>query len=179
MANEDSRARSLLGAIIAGGRSTRFGSDKAAALVDGLAMLDHVVAGLAPHVDAIVLCGRDWPGLVSIADRPAPALGPLGGLCAALFRARARGHSHVLTAPVDVLPFPPDIAPLFGGDRPRVFRDQYLIGLWPADLAPQLERHLAGGACSVRSWLTASGAAFVDEPPGLRNINYRTDLDGR
>ena len=67
----------LLGAIVAGGRSRRFGSDKARATVEGRTLFDHVVGALSPQVADIVLCGRDWPGFDSLDDRPEPGLGPL------------------------------------------------------------------------------------------------------
>ena len=65
----------ILGAIIAGGASTRFGSDKAAALMHGRALLDHVVADMKCHVDALVVVGRAWPELLRVEDKPAPGLG--------------------------------------------------------------------------------------------------------
>ncbi|MBA3896663.1 MAG: NTP transferase domain-containing protein, partial [Sphingomonadaceae bacterium] len=62
----------ILGAVLAGGASRRFGSDKALAMRDGRPLIAHVVDALATQVDAVVVCGRDWGGLPSIADRPAP-----------------------------------------------------------------------------------------------------------
>ena len=43
----------LLGAILAGGRSSRFGSDKAFALLNGKPLIDHVIAALAAQTDAV------------------------------------------------------------------------------------------------------------------------------
>ena len=43
----------ILGAIIAGGRATRFDGDKGAALLDGKALIDHVVDGLSAHCTAL------------------------------------------------------------------------------------------------------------------------------
>lgn len=78
----------LLGAILAGGAATRFGSDKGSgALIGGRALIDHVADALRPQVATLVVCGRHWPGLEGLADRPASGLGPLGGLCAALAHA--------------------------------------------------------------------------------------------
>lgn len=50
----------MLGAIIAGGMSRLFGSDKAMARIDRVALLDHVHAALKAQVDEVVLCGRTW-----------------------------------------------------------------------------------------------------------------------
>src|SRR3546814_3555756 len=38
-----------LGAVLAGGRSSRFGSDKALAMLGGRTLLDHAQAALRPH----------------------------------------------------------------------------------------------------------------------------------
>src|SRR2546423_14953878 len=91
----------VLGAVLAGGRSSRFGSDKAAALIDGRPMLDWVIEALAPQVDEILICGREAPGRICVADRPRTDLGPLGGLNAALQHAAANGFDAVLSAPCD------------------------------------------------------------------------------
>ena len=56
----------ILGAIIAGGTSSRFGSDKAAAVLHGRALLDHVVASMKCHVDTLVVVGRAWPELLQV-----------------------------------------------------------------------------------------------------------------
>ncbi|MCR5872033.1 NTP transferase domain-containing protein [Sphingomonas sp. J344] len=52
----------LLGAIIAGGTSRRFGSDKAMAQIAGRSLLDHARAALVQEVDDLVLCGRTVGG---------------------------------------------------------------------------------------------------------------------
>lgn len=168
----------VLGAILAGGKSTRFGADKAAALVDGRALIDHVAAALAPQVDALVLCGRIWPGLASIADRPAPDLGPLGGLCAALRYAADQGFSHVLTAGCDVLPVPADLHALLAGNGAATIAGQQLFGYWPAALADRLDAHLAAGTDrSIRGWIAACRARAVAIDTSLANLNTPADLD--
>jgi len=74
--------------ILAGGRSSRFGSDKARALIAGQPMILHVASSIAPFAQSITVVA-DAPdkygdlGLRTIADE-SPHLGPLGGLAAAL-----------------------------------------------------------------------------------------------
>lgn len=60
MRRRNEPAMRLLGAILAGGRSRRFGTDKAVAQWNGAPLLAHCVAALSPQVDHVVLCGREW-----------------------------------------------------------------------------------------------------------------------
>jgi len=74
--------------ILAGGRSSRFGSDKARATLHGRPLLSHVATMLEPVASHItVVADRidkyDDLGFRTIADRK-PGVGPLGGLHAAL-----------------------------------------------------------------------------------------------
>lgn len=167
----------LLGAIIAGGRSRRFGSDKALAEIGGRPMLDHVVGVLRRQTDALVICGREWRGLPMLDDRPGGTIGPLAGLNAALHHAALKGFDAILSVPVDVMPLPERLAAMLAGTGAAVFRTQHLIGRWPATLAPLLDAYLAEGGRTLNGWIERAGARRVDEPPGLANINFREDLD--
>lgn len=156
-----------LGAILAGGAASRFGADKALAEIGGVALIEHARAALAPHVDRIIVVGRDIP------DRPAPGLGPLGGLCAALHHAT---DGEVLTVPCDV-PFPP--ATLFAALQgpPVICGDHPVFGLWPATLAPILDEWLATGHNrSIRAFAEAVGARSVAIAEPIRDIDTPGDL---
>jgi molybdopterin-guanine dinucleotide biosynthesis protein A len=168
----------ILGAIIAGGRARRFGSDKALALYNDRPLIDIVIEGLSPQVGAIVICGRAFPGLRSVEDRPIAGLGPLGGLCAALHFAEANGYDAVLSVAADVIPIPPLLAAwLSDGSGPKVVKGQHLIGLWPSLMANALDRHLATTTDrSLRGWIAASGATSVMVPASFSNINTPEDL---
>jgi molybdopterin-guanine dinucleotide biosynthesis protein A len=83
----------LTAAILAGGRSTRFGGrDKSALVVDGRTIFDRQLSELSQIADEILLVGgtigrEPRPGVTPIADL-VPGCGPLGGLHAALIAAR-------------------------------------------------------------------------------------------
>src|SRR3546814_9961801 len=94
-----------LGAVLAGGLSSRFGSDKALAMLGGRTLLDHAQAALRPHCDALIVVGRGE----GLADWPQPDMGPLGGVAGALRHAASEGFDQLLTAPVDCLRLPPDL----------------------------------------------------------------------
>lgn len=168
----------ILGAILAGGRSRRFGSDKAMATINGIKLIDHVAIALNHQVDAIVVCGRSWRDYRDIPDRPGPEMGPLGGLNAALHDGLAHGYEGVLSVPVDIFPLPLDLRARLVGGPPRTLLHQHAIGYWPIALAPLLDQYLICGERSIRGWIAASGAQAADDSMlELHNINRAADLD--
>lgn len=128
----------LLGAILAGGASRRFGTDKALALLDGKPLIAHVIDRLRPQVAAVVVVGRDQSDARSIPDLPQPGLGPLGGLNAALALAAAEGFDAVLTSGCDLPRLPLDLAARLGSG-PAVALGQPLLGIWPVTLAATVD----------------------------------------
>ena len=168
--------RIVLGAVLAGGRSRRFGSDKAMALLNGKPLLVHAAEALARHAQAVLLCGRTMEGFICLADRPAPDMGPLGGLNAALHHAAAHGFAGVLCTGCDMPVFPDALAQALMDEGPAIVEDQYLMGYWPVALAPLLDAHLSGAPDrSVRGWLAVARPRVVPAPQ-LPNINTQEDL---
>lgn len=114
-----------LGAVLAGGRSRRFGSDKRLARFRGETLLYHAVRSLAPICDEVVVVGPG-PELRSLIAEACPGtarssesdseriarpdaisdrhrgIGPLGGLHAALVTARERGMEGVVALGCDM-----------------------------------------------------------------------------
>jgi molybdenum cofactor guanylyltransferase len=169
-----------IGAILAGGSARRFGSDKAAALLDGRALIDHIAAALAHQVDALVVVGRSWPGLTGIDDRPAAGLGPLGGLCGALGHADANGFTHVISHPCDLLPVPVWSDAVLASGQAFYAQRHYVSGVWPQSLYPQLIEYLSSGpvAASMDPLLRrARGGVRADDgyehPRRVRSLSPR------
>jgi molybdopterin-guanine dinucleotide biosynthesis protein A len=172
----------ILGAVIAGGQARRFGSDKALSVYNGQRLIDIIGNSLRKQVDDVVVCGRPLPGWVSLADRPAPALGPLGGLCAALSYAKESGYDAVLSVAADVIPMPEELAGWLMAEsksntRATVVKGQHLLGLWPAMFAERLDEHLATTTDrSLRGWIAECSAVAVSVPVSFANINTPQDL---
>jgi molybdenum cofactor guanylyltransferase len=163
-----------LGAIIAGGQSSRFGGDKALAMLGGRALIDHVADRLDAQCDAVIVCGRAWGDRVPVADRPAPGLGPLGGLCAALHYGATNGFDTVITAGCDTLPVP--VMPGLGAQA-AVIAGHYLFGQWPVTLAQRLDAHLANTQnLSMRHWIATSGAEQIAVAALFYNLNTQADF---
>ncbi len=105
----------ICGCILAGGRSSRFGSDKALALLGGETLLDRAIRRLAPQVEAMVINTNSTApkfrkyGLPVIADRDGSQLGPLAGILAGLEWARLQHMQAMVTAAVDTPLFPADL----------------------------------------------------------------------
>lgn len=169
----------LLGAVIAGGQASRFGSDKAAALWQGKPLIEHVIAQLGPVVDELVICGRDFGGRVGIADRPAHGLGPLGGLNAALHHGAEIGVDAVLSAGCDTPLLPAALLDrLRHATGPAYLANLPVIGVWPVSLADALDQFLAQDRKhAIRAWAESVGAEPIDWPM-LPNVNAPADLSG-
>lgn len=164
-----------LGVVLAGGASRRFGTDKALVQLDGTLLIEHALAALTGCAERAI-AGRDWPGVTALPDRPAPDLGPLGGLNAALAHAAGHGFTHMASLPVDC-PFLPANWLARLGKGPAHALGQPLVGIWPVMLADGLEAFVAGGGRRVRDWVASTGAHAVDLGP-LANLNHRDDLAG-
>lgn len=174
----------MVGAIVAGGRSSRFGSDKALATLRDRALIDHVADRLRAQVDTVVVVGREYPGLISVPDRPHADLGPLGGIAGALAYAGMHGFDAVLSVPCDVPHLPLDLGNRFASGDGRIaataafLSELPVIGCWPVDTLPVLDSLLAGGGSrSIRAFATVIGAREVGLGRPLANLNTPADLD--
>jgi len=168
----------LLGAVLAGGGSVRFGSDKALATWRGKPLIDHVAEALRGHVDAVVVCGRSHGLLRGLQDRPRPGMGPLGGLAAALHHAASRGFDAVITAGCDTPVLPPALLDRLKGEAGAAYLASLpVIGRWPASLSASLDAFLEERCKhAIKAWAELIGASQIDWPE-LPNVNRPGDLD--
>lgn len=161
-----------LGAVLAGGRARRFGSDKALAMLGGQTLLDHALTALAPHCDAVAIVGRAG----GIADWPRPDMGPLGAIAGALRHAAANGFDQVLTAPVDCVRLPPDLRERLEPASAFV-ESQPVVGLWSLGALDGLQAMLTNETDhAVRAFARRVGARSVAIDCALPNINSADDL---
>lgn len=183
----------VVGAVLCGGRSRRFGSDKALADAGGrplgLRVVEALRQGGADPVLAVGGRAGDGLGVPTLADR-APGQGPLAALATVLLWART---GLVVVAPCDL--------PLLTGAHVRALVDaatagdaagtggrasvafvgggpQAMLACWPARWGPAVATLLHGGARSWRAaleagpWdpvaLPAEAVADADTPEALR-----------
>lgn len=169
----------ILGVVLAGGLSSRFGTDKAEALYRGRTLLDWSVAHLKSVADAVVVAGRRHPAHGWVDDRPHDGLGPLGGIAGALALAAERGMDHVLSLPCDTPDVPHALlVELCRHGEPAYVAGCPVIGLWPSKRAGELEeRLLRTGDRSLRGWAQSMDARPVGIGLEIANVNRIEDLE--
>lgn len=166
----------ILGAVLAGGRSSRFGSDKALAELGGHTLLALAVDALSGLCDHVIVAGRETAPAPTLPDWPGPNMGPLGGLAAALHFAQDEGYEAVLTCGVDAAMLPDDLLALLS-PAPAFLVHQPVIGLWPASAASVVESLLHSDD-KHSMWRLAEmlGARQVQTDAPVPNINTPQDL---
>jgi molybdopterin-guanine dinucleotide biosynthesis protein A len=146
----------IVGVLLAGGRSRRFGSDKALASLAGMPLVNHVLARAMPQVEVFVVnAARDFTpaaefGLPLIQDIIGPDRGPLAGLHAGMTWALENVPSArcVASFAVDCPLIPEDLVARLGeaseaGTRVVIAasngRIHPVFGLWPLAILPRLQ----------------------------------------
>ena len=166
----------ILGAVLAGGLSTRFGSDKALAELDGHTLIARAVDALSGWCEYVVVVGRELAPAPTLPDWPRAGMGPLAGIAAALHLARDEGYEAVLTCGVDSAVLPEGLPDLLA-PAPAYLADQPVIGLWPASALEAIEAILTSeGRHSMRQFAEAIGARPVQLAAKPANINTPADL---
>lgn len=191
-------ASRTLGAVLAGGRSSRFGGGKALARVAGVSLVARAAAAVAGATGrAVVITGDDeTAGAAGIPARPdrLPGAGPLGGLVTALEWATELGADGVLVVGVD-MPFLStgalrrllDLAraPATVPANASGLGVQPLCAWYAVDLLPLAVERLETGRLQLRELLDGAGVHHVAEsviagdlPPShvFMNVNTREDL---
>lgn len=143
--------------ILAGGRSSRMGSNKALLPLGGVPMLRHIIDRLSPQVTSVALnAPPGWSesfGLPLVPDTVSGQAGPIAGIAAGLHHALRQdtGTSHILTVPSDSPFFPADLVlrlhtAIKGTDEIVIAvsggQDHPVFGLWPLSLSADMEMFL-------------------------------------
>ena len=137
----------ITGVILAGGKSTRMGADKALVELDGVPLASHVAGTLRSFLTTVVIVGRESPigDLDVLPDRSSGISGPLRGLATALASVKA---TSVFLVAVDQPFMSPDtlkrLAGLASPDRAVVpvadgYR-QVTTALYPTSWAREAEQ---------------------------------------
>ena len=191
----------ILGVILAGGQSRRFGGgDKGFADLDGRPVLSHVIERFRPQVGRLILnANGDLSrfatfGLEVVADREIPGQGPLSGILTAL--EWAKRHAPDCTAVATVSTDVPFLAlnliqrlEAERGDGVAIAvsagRRHPTIAIWPLTSRIAVADALQRGALSVDALAAELNAVAVPFPMGeidgvtidpFFNVNRPEDL---
>jgi len=180
------------GVVLAGGRSSRMGRDKALLSISGVSFLHRVTATLRQVLPGVVIISdreseHRIPGFTVYRDL-LPDCGPLGGIHTALSKS-TRPYAFVLSCDV----------PFASADLLREILDRArpgevtiagdgldvhpLLGIYPASLLPLLEEDLKAGRKKVGAFLARPDVPLAVLPLShrsheLRNINTPEDFSG-
>jgi molybdopterin-guanine dinucleotide biosynthesis protein A len=184
----------ILGAIIAGGTSSRMGGNEKAFLrLAGKNILDLVIGRFDQQVDGLVINANGdasrftETGLAVVPDIITTLTTPLAGLHAVL--GFAGGAECIVTVPADTPFLPLDLAnklleraETHGAAIARsAGRDHYIVGAWKTSLLPELERAITrDGLFRVKDWVRQVSAHVVTWPhipyDPFFNVNTPEDL---
>lgn len=176
--------------ILAGGRSTRFGSDKARAMLEGQPLILRVAGMIAAHASRItVVADRDGKyadlGLATIADDPPGHHGPLAGMATALRHAGEESLSLIVSCDLVVIRDGWIVQLLDHADgevSAVAFRDekwQPFPGVYHRSALPHMQRQLDTGDRSIQTLLNQLPGCALPLPndwPTIIQVNRPADL---
>lgn len=179
-----------LGAVLSGGKSLRFGSDKALAEVGGITLLDRAISTLREVCDDVVVVSsnpeHDGWGRVRIPDLR-EGEGPLAGVEAALRHAERTGAARVMVLACDLpevevrsvrlLVEASDDVPAVALERAGPPGFEPLCAVYWTSCVHETSRLLDAGIRGAHRLLeTVDGAVVGRSGPVLTNVNTEDDL---
>lgn len=181
-------------AVIAGGKSKRFGMNKAVERYHDKQLIDIAIqTGYKISSDVFLVTGErpEYENLFApVITDAIPCCGPLGGIYTALLYSEKH---DVCVLPCDMPLLTPEVYYLMleyrSAGRPVVASSERglepLVSIWPVSLAACLYEYLKADMLSLHRSLRELDAVAIDVPLELAdyrpdifiNINYREDLD--
>ena len=188
----------ILGIILAGGRSQRFGEDKSQVKLDGKILIDHILNEISDEFKEILIVSNNQIKFkhsdnISMIRDLKKDQGPLGGILSAMkwIKEKRKNYKWISTFPVDTPFFKKEILQNFlheiNLEESKLFfiksnnTVHNIFGIWSIDLMEKLEEDLNNGDRKVESWANSVGAKvismeFINEDPFF-NINTKEDLE--
>lgn len=177
----------ILGVVLAGGRSSRYGSDKAFAAVGGVPLVRRASRTISPVAARVVVVANDLArhGTEGLAVRPdlVPGVGPLGGLHTGLTWAAEEGLRGMVVLATDMPLVPtsllgdvvdrlgPGVAVVPASRGPRGFEP--LCGAYDVGCLPAIEAALDRGDRAVISFFAQIELRLVN----LAEVSMHGDPD--
>ena len=188
----------VLPVILAGGKSRRFGADKAVAKLGDKSLIDYTINKLEPKF-AEILVITNKPIQVSknniffIKDTMSGQLGPLVGILSAMewVKNNDKNYEWIISFPCDTPFFEEKIIDKVinsqkSSDKKLLFlksgnKRHNIFGLWSIELMEQLRNDINQGARKVEDWANKIGTEIVEinseSDKSFLNINTKLDLE--
>ena len=188
----------ILGTVLAGGKSQRFGEDKSQVSLANKLLIDYVLSEIIDQFKEILIVSNNSINFQSsekitkIEDYK-KGLGPLCGVLSAMkwIKTNKRDYQWIATFPVDTPFFKRQILKDFIKNINFNESDLFFIksnntrhnifGLWSINLLDKLEKDLNNGERKVELWANNTGVKiinmeFLNNDPFF-NINTKEDLE--
>ena len=188
----------ILGVVLAGGKSLRFGEDKSQVKLNNKSLIDHILSEVLTEFKELLIVSNNPIELnksenISIISDFKNNLGPLGGILTAMkwIKDNNKDYQWISTFPTDT--------PFFKNQILKDFHDKInlkngklffiksnntrhnIFGLWSIDLADKLEKDLENGDRKVEDWANKVGVNIIDmqfeKNDPFFNINTKEDLE--
>lgn len=188
----------ILGVVLAGGKSLRFGEDKSQVKLNNKSLIDHILSEILTEFKELLIVSNNSIKFnksekISIISDFKNNLGPLGGVLTAMkwIKDNNKDYQWISTFPTDT--------PFFKNQILKDFHDKInlkkgklffiksnntrhnIFGLWSIDLADKLEKDLENGDRKVEDWANKVGVNIIDmqfeKNDPFFNINTKEDLE--
>ena len=187
----------ILGVVLAGGKSQRFGQNKTQVKLKNQLLIDYILKEIVDEFKEILIIANEPIKFmksknISIIKDYKSGLGPLGGVLTAMkwIKENDKNYKWISTFPSDT--------PFFTKKELKYFYENVrvndgklffikneetrhnIFGLWSLDLMEQLESDLLKGERKVEFWANTIGVNIVNfkykKPDPFFNINTKEDL---
>ena len=187
----------ILGTVLAGGKSQRFGEDKSQVKLGDKLLIDYILSEIIDEFNEVLVVSNNQINFkeskkISLIEDFKKDLGPLGGVLTAMKWAKDNNKDYqwISTFPVDTPFFKNQILKDFLNkiniDEGKLFfiksnnTRHNIFGLWSIDLMDKLEEDLDKGERKVEVWANSIGVKninmkFENKDPFF-NINTKEDL---
>ena len=188
----------ILGVVLAGGKSQRFGQDKSQVKLNGKILIDYILSEIIDEFkETLIITNQSISFMnskkITVIEDFKKGLGPLGGVLSAMkwIKDNNKEYSWISTFPADTPFFTKKELKSFYNDikieNNKLFfiKDKNtrhnIFGLWSLDLMDQLETDLYNGERKVEIWANSIGVSTVNiEYKNINpffNINTIDDLE--
>ena len=187
----------ILGVVLAGGKSQRFGEDKCQVKLGDKLLIDYILSEIIDEFKEVLLISNNKikynnSNKISLVEDITKGLGPLGGILTAMkwIKENNKSYKWISTFPSDTPFFKKQILNNFleeiKGYEGKLFfinsndTRHNIFGLWSIDLLESLEKDLDNGERKVEMWANKIGVKsinmkFENKDPFF-NINTKEDL---